>query len=150
MCVLSIKVSIWKKSGNLFNDPHIYIYIFNPWKIVCNLGFHEVFFAKQQSMTWKSKIQKYTDCIFSVFLIFNSLHLLNCLMIVILQKTSWNPGFQNIFHGLYIYIYLFIIIYIYIYIYRQSMSACRVEYIVIGVAHIYAYAHTWMCVCVCV
>ena len=21
MCVLSIKVSIWKKSGNLFNDP---------------------------------------------------------------------------------------------------------------------------------
>ena len=24
MCVLSIKVSIRKKSGNLFNDPHIY------------------------------------------------------------------------------------------------------------------------------
>ena len=24
MCVLSIKVPIWKKSGNLFNDPHIY------------------------------------------------------------------------------------------------------------------------------
>ena len=23
MCVLSIKVSIWKKSGNLFNDPRI-------------------------------------------------------------------------------------------------------------------------------
>ena len=22
MCVLSIKVPIWKKSGNLFNDPH--------------------------------------------------------------------------------------------------------------------------------
>ena len=28
MCVLSIKVPIWKKSGNLFNDPHIYIYIY--------------------------------------------------------------------------------------------------------------------------
>ena len=25
MCVLSIKLSIQKKSGNLFNDPHIYI-----------------------------------------------------------------------------------------------------------------------------
>ena len=28
MCVLSIKVSIRKKSGNLFNDPRIYIYIY--------------------------------------------------------------------------------------------------------------------------
>ena len=28
MCVLSIKVPIWKKSGNLFNDPRIYIYIY--------------------------------------------------------------------------------------------------------------------------
>ena len=28
MCVLSIKVPIQKKSGNLFNDPRIYIYIF--------------------------------------------------------------------------------------------------------------------------
>ena len=27
MCVLSIKLPILKKSGNLFNDPHIYIYI---------------------------------------------------------------------------------------------------------------------------
>ena len=27
MYVLSIKVSIRKKSGNLFNDPRIYIYI---------------------------------------------------------------------------------------------------------------------------
>ena len=26
MCVLSIKVPIRKKSGNLFNDPHIYVY----------------------------------------------------------------------------------------------------------------------------
>ena len=26
MCVLSIKVPIQKKSGNLFNDPHINIY----------------------------------------------------------------------------------------------------------------------------
>ena len=24
VCVLSIKVPIWKKSGNLFNDPYIY------------------------------------------------------------------------------------------------------------------------------
>ena len=28
MCVLSIKVPIRKKSGNLFNDHHIYIYIY--------------------------------------------------------------------------------------------------------------------------
>ena len=28
MCVLPIKVSIRKKSGNLFNDPRIYIYIY--------------------------------------------------------------------------------------------------------------------------
>ena len=28
MCVLSIKVPIRNKSGNLFNDPHIYIYIY--------------------------------------------------------------------------------------------------------------------------
>ena len=28
MHVLSIKVPIRKKSGNLFNDPHIYIYIY--------------------------------------------------------------------------------------------------------------------------
>ena len=27
-CVLSIKVLIRKKSGNLFNDPRIYIYIY--------------------------------------------------------------------------------------------------------------------------
>ena len=38
MCVLSIKVSIRKKSGNLFNDPHIYIiyiyiYTWVGWKI---------------------------------------------------------------------------------------------------------------------
>ena len=28
MCVLSIKVPIRNKCGNLFNDPRIYIYIF--------------------------------------------------------------------------------------------------------------------------
>ena len=28
MCVLSIKVPIRKKSGNVFNDPRIYIYIY--------------------------------------------------------------------------------------------------------------------------
>ena len=28
MCVLSIKVPTGKKSGNLFNDPRIYIYIY--------------------------------------------------------------------------------------------------------------------------
>ena len=28
MCALSIKVPIRKKSGNLFNDPRIYIYIY--------------------------------------------------------------------------------------------------------------------------
>ena len=27
-CVLSIKMPIWKKSANLFNDPRIYIYIY--------------------------------------------------------------------------------------------------------------------------
>ena len=26
MCVLSIKVPIQKKSGNLFNDPHMFFY----------------------------------------------------------------------------------------------------------------------------
>ena len=36
MCVLSIKVAIWKKSGNLFNDPrnlypYIYMYIYILW-----------------------------------------------------------------------------------------------------------------------
>ena len=49
--------------------------------------------------------------IFSVFSIFNSFHLVNCLMIVVLQKTPWNPGLQSIFHELKIYIYL---IYIYL------------------------------------
>ena len=29
MCVLSIKVPIRKMFGNLFNDPYIYIYIYN-------------------------------------------------------------------------------------------------------------------------
>ena len=28
MCVLSIKVPLRKQSGNLFNDPRIYIYIY--------------------------------------------------------------------------------------------------------------------------
>ena len=28
MCVLSIKVPKRKKSGNLFNDPRVYIYIY--------------------------------------------------------------------------------------------------------------------------
>ena len=28
MCILSIKLPIRKKSGNLFNDPRIYIYIY--------------------------------------------------------------------------------------------------------------------------
>ena len=28
MCVLSIKVPIRKKSGNLFNDPRVYVYIY--------------------------------------------------------------------------------------------------------------------------
>ena len=28
MCVLSIKVPIRKKSGNLFDDPRMYIYIY--------------------------------------------------------------------------------------------------------------------------
>ena len=32
MCVLSIKVPIRKKSGNLFNDPHIYIYAHTHFK----------------------------------------------------------------------------------------------------------------------
>ena len=32
MCVLSIKVPIWKKSGNLFNDPHNSLRRLNKWK----------------------------------------------------------------------------------------------------------------------
>ena len=39
MCVLSIKVPIRKKSGNLFNNPRIYIYIYR-------IGF-VVFFLKK-------------------------------------------------------------------------------------------------------
>ena len=34
MCVLSIKVPIRKKSGNLFNDPRIYIYIIHHHHVV--------------------------------------------------------------------------------------------------------------------
>ena len=34
MCVLSIKVPIRKMSGNLFNDPHIYIYISKVWGLI--------------------------------------------------------------------------------------------------------------------
>ena len=41
-------------------------------------------------------------CVF-FFLIFDLFHFLNCLMIVVLQKTQWNPGSQSIFHELYIY-----------------------------------------------
>ena len=33
MCVLSIKVPIRKKSGNLFNDPRIYMYTREGWKV---------------------------------------------------------------------------------------------------------------------
>ena len=42
MCVLSIKVSIRKKSGNLFNDPYIYIYIY----IIYLLVHYPFFFIK--------------------------------------------------------------------------------------------------------
>ena len=34
MCVLSIKVPIQKKSGNLFNDPRIYIYVYISYSYV--------------------------------------------------------------------------------------------------------------------
>ena len=37
MCVLSIKVPIRKKSGNLFNDPHI----FNVYDL-CLVGFYGI------------------------------------------------------------------------------------------------------------
>ena len=45
MCVLSIKVPIQKKSGNLFNDPHIYIYIYIYISSTCpgNKGFPNSF-----------------------------------------------------------------------------------------------------------
>ena len=36
MCVLSIKVPIRKKSGNLFNDPRIYIYIYMVQSVCCH------------------------------------------------------------------------------------------------------------------
>ena len=40
---------------------------------------------------------------------FNSFHFLNCLMIVVLQKTAWNPGGpQSKFHELNIYIIIII------------------------------------------
>ena len=41
-------------------------------------------------------------------------------MIVVLQKTPWNPGSQSKFHELYIYIY----IYIYMYVYTIHLSWC--------------------------
>ena len=62
--------------------PKIYIYIYNSWKIDCNPGFHGVF--------CKTTI------------------IINCLMIVVLQKTPWNPGSQSIFNELDIYIYIYI------------------------------------------
>ena len=37
MCVLSIKVPIWKKSGNLFNDPRTYgniLFVSTPWRVL--------------------------------------------------------------------------------------------------------------------
>ena len=44
MCVLSIKLHIRKKSGNLFNDPRIYIYIYHhvvpPARISLTLSRH--------------------------------------------------------------------------------------------------------------
>ena len=54
-------------------------------------------------------------CIFSYFSIFNSFHLLKCLMIVVLQKTPRNPESQSIFHELYIHIYVYIHILIHIF-----------------------------------
>ena len=38
MCVLSIKVPIRKKSGNLFNDPCTYIYISAGFFLPCRSG----------------------------------------------------------------------------------------------------------------
>ena len=59
-------------------------------KIDCNPGFHEVFckttIIRQLRRLNESKIQN-TKIIFFVFLIFDSFHLLNCLMIVVLKKT---------------------------------------------------------------
>ena len=37
MCALSINVPIRKKSGNLFNDPRIYIYIFYFCRNFCDI-----------------------------------------------------------------------------------------------------------------
>ena len=37
MCILLIKVPIRKKSGNLFNDPRIYIYIYISHSVTCFL-----------------------------------------------------------------------------------------------------------------
>ena len=53
MCVLSIKVPIQKKSGNLFNDPRIYIYIYISFQLFDNFRTHtqiihliwEIYFA---------------------------------------------------------------------------------------------------------
>ena len=44
MCVLSIKVPIQKKSGNIFNDPRIYIYIY------------EFYNNQQRSLMWTAPI----------------------------------------------------------------------------------------------
>ena len=69
---------------------------------------------------------------FVVFSIFNSFHLLNCLMNVVLQKTSWNLRLQNIFHRLNIYIYIYHHHHYYYFLY------------------IYIYIYIYICVCVCV
>ena len=42
MCVLSIKVPIRKKSGNLFNDPRIYIYIYMIWHWLTYKGWYAI------------------------------------------------------------------------------------------------------------
>ena len=65
MCVLSIKVPIRKKSGNLFNDPRIminkYIYIrlyiyLIAWKLIYDHSFHTVFIRQSSGM--KPKLAK--------------------------------------------------------------------------------------------
>ena len=121
----------------LFNDKsclytHTHTHIINSWNIDCDPGFHGVFCKKtiiRQLGKWNElklkNTKKYRQStvgisfmcgflsVFFVFFDFDSFHLPNCLMIVVLQKTPWNPGSQSILHELKIYIsniYLFIII----------------------------------------
>ena len=54
MCLLSIKVSIRKKSGNLFNDPRVYIYIYACGR-VCVCVCYQLFMSLTLRFMWSTQ-----------------------------------------------------------------------------------------------